>query len=174
MGKEDKPVPLFPLVLKSSIVGGALLYAVIIFGEAVLNRIFHVELYSLRVAGGIVLSTVGFQALRTGMFFGQENHSRFVDLAIVPLACPMIAGPASMTAVITLSIETGVPSTLIAVSIALALNLAIMAFSGPITSVLSRYNVLGAFIRLTGLIVMTIGVQMVFSGITGWLETAPI
>ena len=79
-----------------------------------------------------------------------------------------------MTAVITLSIETGVPSTLIAVSIALALNLAIMAFSGPITSVLSRYNVLGAFIRLTGLIVMTIGVQMVFSGITGWLETAPI
>ncbi|MDZ7794279.1 MAG: MarC family protein [Spirochaetia bacterium] len=162
-------VKIFPLILRSTIVGALLLYALIIFGEAILNQVFHVEIYSLRVAGGLVLSTVGFQALKTGMFFGHDNHSKFVDLAIVPLACPMIAGPASITASITLSIEIGIPITLIAVSIALALNLGIMAFSRPISALLSRYNVLGAFIRITGLVVMTIGVQMVFNGISGWM-----
>ncbi len=168
---EKTGVRIFPLILRSTIVGAILLYALIIFGEAILNRVFHVEIYSLRVAGGIVLSTVGFQALKTGMFFGHDNHSKFVDLAIVPLACPMIAGPASITASITLSIEMGIPMTLIAVSIALGLNLGIMAFSRPISSLLSRYNVLGAFIRITGLVVMTIGVQMVFNGVSGWMTS---
>ena len=167
--RETEKVQIFPLILRSTIVGALLLYALIIFGEAILNQVFHVEIYSLRVAGGLVLSTVGFQALKTGMFFGHDNHSKFVDLAIVPLACPMIAGPASITASITLSIEIGIPITLIAVSIALALNLGIMAFSRPISALLSRYNVLGAFIRITGLVVMTIGVQMVFNGISGWM-----
>src|SRR6056297_624468 len=168
---EKTGVRIFLLILRSTIVGAILLYALIIFGEAILNRVFHVEIYSLRVAGGIVLSTVGFQALKTGMFFGHDNHSKFVDLAIVPLACPMIAGPASITASITLSIEMGIPMTLIAVSIALTLNLGIMAFSRPISSLLSRYNVLGAFIRITGLVVMTIGVQMVFNGVSGWMTS---
>jgi multiple antibiotic resistance protein len=175
-GRPSEPssgetVKIFHLILRSTIVAAILLYALIIFGEAILNRVFHVEIYSLRVAGGLVLSTVGFQALKTGMFFGHDNHSKFVDLAIVPLACPMIAGPASITASITLSIEMGIPMTLIAVSIALALNLGIMAFSRPISSLLSRYNVLGAFIRITGLVVMTIGVQMVFNGISGWMTS---
>ena len=167
--RETEKVQIFPLILRSTIVGALLLYSLIIFGEAILNQVFHVEIYSLRVAGGLVLSTVGFQALKTGMFFGHDNHSKFVDLAIVPLACPMIAGPASITASITLSIEIGISMTLIAVSIALALNLGIMAFSRPISALLSRYNVLGAFIRITGLVVMTIGVQMVFNGISGWM-----
>lgn len=170
-GRSPEKVKIFHLILRSTIVAAILLYALIIFGEAILNRVFHVEIYSLRVAGGLVLSTVGFQALKTGMFFGHDNHSKFVDLAIVPLACPMIAGPASITASITLSIEMGIPMTLVAVTIALALNLGIMAFSRPISSLLSRYNVLGAFIRITGLIVMTIGVQMVFNGISGWMAS---
>src|SRR6056297_2232768 len=79
---EKTGVRIFPLILRSTIVGAILLYALIIFGEAILNRVFHVEIYSLRVAGGLVLSTVGFQALKTGMFFGHDNHSKFVDLEI--------------------------------------------------------------------------------------------
>ena len=63
-------------------------------GRLVFNKIFQVDFYSLKITGGIVLFWVGFGALRKGVFFEQMVHEQFSDVSLVPLACPMIAGPA--------------------------------------------------------------------------------
>ncbi|MDZ4200281.1 MAG: MarC family protein, partial [Kiritimatiellia bacterium] len=52
--------------------------------------------------------------------------------------------------------------------LALLINFGIMRVSKQLGAILSRFNVLGALIRITGLIVMTIGVQMVLTGIRDW------
>ena len=43
-----------------------------------------------------------------------------------------------------------------------------MLFTRPIGECLSSHNIMGALIRVTGLVVATIGVQMILSGVRGW------
>ncbi|MBN2210758.1 MAG: MarC family protein [Sedimentisphaerales bacterium] len=88
------------VVRRSTLIATCILLGAMFSGKFVLVRIFHVKLEALMAAGGFVLSWVGFHALRKGMFYEKETHAKFAELAIVPLACPMIAGPATIAATI--------------------------------------------------------------------------
>ncbi len=153
---------------KSSIIATGILLGSMVFGDFLLRSVFHVQLHSLRVAGGSVLFWVGFNALRKGIFFEQEARTRLEDIALVPLACPMIAGPATIAACIGLHARTGLVASAFSVVLAVAVNHLIMVLSRPLSAFLTRFNVLGAIIRLTGLVVMTIGTQMVLDGLAVW------
>jgi len=153
---------------KASLVAGGILLGSMIFGDFILRTVFRVELHSLRLAGGAVLCWVGFNALRKGVFFEQETRARFEDVALVPLACPMIAGPATIAACIALRAREGFLVPGLSILLAVALNHIVMTFSRQIGSALGRFNLLGALVRLTGLIVMTIGTQMALDGISAW------
>ena len=146
------------------IIAAGILLCTMFFGHWVLHRVFHVELPALQITGGLVLVWVGFNALRKGMFFDMDTERDFKDLAIVPLACPLIAGPATITASITLRAKAGSAAPALSLLIALAINYLIMKLSARISSVLLRFNLLGAVIRITGLIVMAMGVQMALNG----------
>jgi len=169
MASSEEPAALRRVVVKSTWVAGLILVAVMLFGNFILQGIFHVQIYSLRVAGGAVLFITGLNALRKGVFFEQDVHSHFADMAIVPLACPLIAGPATIAASLTLTTHVGKSPLILSLVGALVLNALIMLTSRQISRLLFHFNVLGALIRITGLIVMAIGVQMVFDGCAGWL-----
>jgi len=55
--------------------------------------------------------------------------------------------------------------------IALLINLSVMYFSRLIGKVLIKNNIMGALIRITGLIVATIGIQMILDGISTYIAT---
>lgn len=134
-------------------------------GNFILDDIFHVDLFSLKVAGGIVLFMMGYRALSKGLFFEIDITNKLSDLSIVPLASPMIAGPATLTATISFTSEFGTLATALATCVAVGVNLVVMLLAEPISRFLKRFNLMGALIRITGLIVATIAVQMVFSGV---------
>ena len=158
---------------KSSLIALSILLGAMVFGDLLLRIVFHVQLHSLQLAGGLVLFWVGFNALRQGVFFEQGTQTRFEDIALVPLACPMIAGPATITASIALRTQSGLALPVASLVIAIAVNYVIMQLSGPISAVMTRFNVLGALIRITGLIVMTMGTQMALDGFAAWQSTIP-
>ena len=83
----------------------------------------------------------------------------------------MIAGPATITAVVTFPAHYGKGITILAVIIALTVNLLFMIFAKNIGKLFSKFNLMNALTRITGLIVATIGVQMVFNGINTFIET---
>jgi multiple antibiotic resistance protein len=159
-----------PICVKSSVIAAIILILTMIFGDFILRRVFHIELHSLQIAGGFVLLWVGFKALQRGVFFERDVPSRFADIAIVPLACPMIAGPAAITASLALGAHRGLFLAVSSVLIALLINLAVMLLAKAIAAMLARFNFLGALIRITGLIVMTMGVQMSLDGVTHWIK----
>jgi multiple antibiotic resistance protein len=161
------------VVTRTSAVAALLLLGVMISGNFVLRQVFHVDLFSLRVAGGGVLVWVGLSALRKGVFFEQETHGSFADLAVVPLACPMIAGPATIAASITLASRQGIAGPACSVLLAVAVNFILMRFTRQIAGILNRFHILNILIRITGLIVMTMGVQMVFDGVAEWVAGLP-
>jgi len=169
MAPSEEPSVLRGVVVESTLVAGAILLSVMLFGNFVLQDIFHVQIYSLRVAGGAVLFITGLNALRKGVFFEQDVHSRFADMAIVPLACPLIAGPATIAASLTLTTHVDKLPLILSLAVALVLNALIMLTSRQVSRVLLHFNVLGALIRITGLVVMAIGVQMVLDGCGNWL-----
>lgn len=172
LASEEQRAGFKAVTTKSTFAAAGILLGTMVFGDFLLRTVFHVELYSLRLAGGGVLFWVGFNALRRGVFFEQDVQSRLEDLALVPLACPLIAGPATIAACITLRAREGIVPAAAAMVLAVAANYGVMRMSRPIAGALTRFNILGALIRITGLIVMTIGTQMVLDGLVSWrLET---
>lgn len=136
-----------------------------------LVRIFHVEMYSLSVAGGIILFIIGLTAVREGKFFEESKETeRISDISVVPLAAPLIAGPGTMTAAITFASIHGIAITDICITLAILINLFFMFLSHPINNFLEKLNATGPIIRITGLIVTAVAMQMIFSGCAAWVR----
>lgn len=134
-------------------------------GSFILSTVFNVQLYSFQMVGGIVVFYYGFMALRNGVFFEIDATKKLSDLSIVPIASPLIAGPATITAVITMTAQYEAFPVIIATAIALTVNMTIMIISRFIAKPLIRYNLLGVLIRIMGLFVASIGMNMVLTGI---------
>lgn len=161
---------LYSLSIRSSIVAFFILAILTAVGNFLLVKIFHVEIYSLSVAGGIILFIVGLTAVRQGRFFEEGLETRNLgDISVVPLAAPLIAGPGTMTAAISYASINGVINTLICISLAIILNLLFMLLSFQIGKGLERVHATGPMIRITGLIVTAVATQMIFSGTAVWI-----
>lgn len=159
---------LWAVSLRSSLVAFLILLILSASGTYLLVRVFHVEIYSLNVAGGIILFLIGLSAVTRGRFFEETAFSKVSEISIVPLASPLIAGPGTITASIYFASFHGFSITMVCVSLALLINFLIMLSSLHIGHWLERVNATGPLVRITGLIVCAVATQMVFSGIAEW------
>ena len=159
---------IWELSWKSSLAALIILVVLAGAGEIVLRRVFKVELYSLRITGGLILFMIGWTAVREGRFIQKQEHNlrdNFTELSLVPLAAPLIAGPGTIAAAISGTAEYGLKMTAVALTLAILVNFVLMLFSRPINRVLNSTHLLGPLIRLTGLIIAAVSVQMVITGL---------
>jgi multiple antibiotic resistance protein len=161
---------LMHIILRSSIIALVILLTFTFIGNFLLIKFFHIQIYSFKIAGGIVLVFRGFEALNKGLFFELSHNQKLEDLSIVPLASPMIAGPATITAAVSFPAKYGMTITSLSILCAVTANLFIMLIAPRITGALNKHNIMGALIRITGLIVATIGVQMILDGLGEYLH----
>ena len=159
---------IFELSWKSSTAALLILITLATFGEIVLSKIFRVELYSLKITGGIVLFMIGLVAIREGHFVNKDEKQKqidFTDLSLIPLATPLIAGPGIIAAGISTAAQYGVISVIISLFLGIFINFVIMLFSSGINRVLEKLHLLGPLIRLTGLIISGVAAQMIINGL---------
>ena len=157
------------VALRSTRAALLIVWSLAIAGNFLLRVVFHVDLYSLRIAGGIVLFIVGLNAVRQGRFFEAVGAPSADDISIIPLAAPLIAGPGTITAAISYAALSGIPFTLLCLGLALLANLGFMLAALPLHRLLERLHATGPLIRITGLIVMAVAVQMTLAGCSEWL-----
>lgn len=143
------------------------------FGQRLLSA-FGITLPAFEIAGGIVLLLVALdmlQARRTALKETQEETAEGIDkhdVAVTPLAIPMLAGPGAITAVILLAnkAETFTQHVILAGNIALvsALTLLILWTVATRSKILSgiALKIMG---RLMGLILAAIAIQFILNGI---------
>ena len=168
------------LAWKSSLAALVILIVLAGAGEIVLSKIFRVELYSLKITGGLVLFMIGWIAVREGRFVNKKEENTtvpgsvkdklpgdvdFTDLSLVPLAAPLIAGPGTIAASISGTAQYGWSFMALSLALAIFINFVIMLFSGKINQVLVKLHLQGPLIRLTGLIIAAVAVQMVIAGL---------
>lgn len=161
-----QPEELRKIVNRSNRTALMILVIFLFVGEFVLNYFFHLEIYAFQFACGLVLLYNGLMGLQKGAFLAIDAKVRIEDIIAVPLAVPMIAGPATITAAVSMPSLYGKWATVLAIVAAIGANWIIMRFAEPIGRMLTRYNILMPLIRITGLIVMAIGIQMMFNSIT--------
>ena len=163
------PKELRYISIKSSITAALILVFFLFLGEVTFSYVFHVELYSFQITCGAVLMYNGLSGLLKG-----DEHIKLADLTTVPIAIPMIAGPATITAAVTFPVQYGREITIIAILIALSVNLFCMLQARRIGNFLIKYNFMNPLIRIIGLIVATIGLQMIFDGITLFIKSLTV
>jgi multiple antibiotic resistance protein len=156
--------------IQSTLVAFLILFVLTAIGNFLLKSVFHINLYSLKIAGGIVLFIVGLHAVQKGSFYEKEGEGPAADFSIVPLGAPLIAGPGTIAAAVSFSSEKGIVVTMAALSLALLANFALMLASQRIGLVLERLRATGPLIRITGLIVSAVSIQMILGGAGEWLE----
>lgn len=136
-------------------------------------ELFDVSFGAFRVAGGLVVILAGLEMLRgtgSGITSVKDAPGEVEDHLWVPLVMPLIAGPASITAVITLALQEpsnpiGLPlGTLIAIVVAAVGVLVILLAASTLSSALSR-RAIRVFERFSGMILVAIGFQMGMSGV---------
>jgi len=149
---------------KSSITAFVILILFLFLGNVIFTYVFRIQLYSFRVTCGMVLLYSGWIALQQGVLINIGKDVRIQDISSVPIAIPMIAGPGTITATVTFPAQYGTLVTVMAVFVALLVNLIIMLYAKNIGRVMIKLNVMSPFIRIIGLIIATIGIQMIFDG----------
>ncbi|WP_347373118.1 MarC family NAAT transporter [Aequorivita sp. Q41] len=146
------------------------------FAGTYLLAFFGISLNALRIAGGMIIVTSGF-ALLTGTFSkhkGMKNKKVQKDLdkrekfSLTPLAIPMLAGPGSISLLITFNQEYQKWSAILWVVLAvLAVGLAtyiILRSSHYISKFLGASGI-NAISRIVGFIVISIGVEYISAAV---------
>ncbi|WP_297510697.1 MarC family protein [Thermococcus sp.] len=154
------------LIVRANLIGFLLLASFAVAGQIILQDIFHIDINALKVAGGFVLFKIGLEALESGGMFTLRREKDILALAAVPVAMPLIAGPAAITAVITLTAEYGYTVSLSATAIAIA-TVAISMFVALYMMKSVNKTFLSVTIRIIGLFIMAIGAQMMVEGVIG-------
>ncbi len=163
---------LFHVSCRSSLAAFLILGTLASVGNILLVRFFRIDIYSLSIAGGIVLFLAGLKAVQEGRFYEKQDLMKVPDLSIVPLAAPLIAGPGMIAASISIAGTRGIPFTVGAVAAAILCNLLIMLTSLKIGNFLNRIHAIGPIVRITGLIVMSMAMQMILNGAGQWMKAA--
>jgi multiple antibiotic resistance protein len=158
------------VALKSNLVAAIILLLFLALGNAIFTYVFNINLYAFRITCGFVLLYNGFIALQEGILIKIDPQTRLNDVSAVPIAMPMIAGPGTITAAVTLPNQDGTVVTIIAILAVIATNTFIMLHSRHLGGFLNRFNLMSPLIRILGLIIATIGVQMCFTGIKDFLS----
>ncbi|HDZ35879.1 MAG TPA: MarC family protein [Thermococcus sp.] len=154
------------LIIRANLIGFFLLFLFAVSGQIILQEIFHIDINALRVAGGFVLFKIGLEALESGGMMTLKKEKNILALAAVPVATPLIAGPAAITTAITLTAEKGLYHATAAVLLAILMTALIMFVTLYLIKNVSK-TTLGVFIRIIGMFTMAIGAQMMVQGVVG-------
>jgi MarC family membrane protein len=147
-------------------------------GKQILDGL-GINLGAFGIAGGLIVALMGFEMLLGGepsrAQGGAEAHEEaesFEGSVIVPYAIPFVAGPGAITLVITIASSTsgweGPIAALVAVAVAVVmLPIGHLYLANRINLSESAMKV---FTKFGGLLVATIGIQLMLNGIVNFFE----
>jgi multiple antibiotic resistance protein len=142
---------------------------------AIILQLFGISLEAFRIAGGILLFGIGMEMIyaktsRTKLTATEKYESMEAeDVAIIPLAFPMITGPGAITTTLVLMNETGglpvdIGIVILAIVTSLVITYLMMINSDKIVARIGQREY-RAINRLMGMLLIAIAVQFVITGV---------
>lgn len=143
-----------------------------VLGQQILGYL-HIGVPALQGAGGLLLLIVALELLTDN---GEDpSEVKDVNVALVPLGTPLLAGPGAIVATIVfvqqaqhLGDYTAIAAGIVAIHLAVYLAL---RFSVGITRVLKEAGIL-LLTRISGLLLSAIAVQLVADAVIGFVRAS--
>ena len=167
------------IALKATLIATLIVLFFALFGGPILNQL-GVSLPALQTAGGIILFAIAMEmtlskhpgpaALSSKESEEAETKAeRHAEIAVFPLATPLLAGPGAMTSAIVLAAGTKGDLTLLAAVVAAILavmlvTLALLLLAQEIHQVIG-VTARKVIVRVFGVLLAAIAVQSIFNGI---------
>jgi multiple antibiotic resistance protein len=173
MTGNDSPEKCRTMARRACLTAGLVLTFFALFGTLVF-QVFGVTLAAFRVAGGLLLMLTALDMLRaqspttkTSAAEVSEGEAR-EDIAIVPLAMPLMAGPGAIATVMVLMAQHGAgldAAVPVIGSIVLTMIIAYLTLrSAQAVKRVLKQTGIAVLERVFGLILAAIAVQFVFDG----------
>jgi multiple antibiotic resistance protein len=137
---------------------------------------FDISINSLKIAGGLIIVSSGF-ALLTGEFSKHKGMKRKKvkedvesrsEISLTPLALPMIAGPGTISLLITYNQEFTSVNNIMIIILAIVLSASsifmILNSSYYIVKILGASGI-NALSRIIGFVVISIGIEFIISAV---------
>ncbi len=159
------------LALQATLTALGVIVGFALFGQAILDYL-HVSLPALQASGGLLLLLVALELLmgKTGTI-SAENED--VNVALVPLGTPLIAGPGAIVAVMLFMQQSDVPGQYAAVALGvLAVHLVLylaMRYSTIIARVLGTSGIT-VLTRISGMLLAAIAAQLIGNAVFGFID----
>ena len=171
-----------PPTRRAVAVRSVLIAFLIVATFALLGRVifaaFGITLPAFRIAGGALITLVGFQMLQGrdpgGPAPSAPGDEAAIGIAVSPLAMPILGGPGAIATAMSFAAETStaeITRVLAALAVICLANLAGFLGSGGLVRFLGD-NGIKVVSRLMGLILLVIGVQMLIVGVRGAVAAA--
>ncbi len=152
-----------------------ILLCTMVVGQHILN-LFSISLSAFRIAGGTLIAIIAMSMLQGKLSEVKRNKeedreaSAMDSVAVVPLALPLMAGPGAISSVIVFAAEHGgwlnfVMMSLIVVVFG-ALSYGLFKIAPAINKLLGKTGI-NVITRLMGLLMLSIGIEVVAAGIKG-------
>jgi multiple antibiotic resistance protein len=153
------------------------LVVVFALGGRAIFSIFGITLPAFRIAGGALVGLVGFHMLQGEQSAvhspkdedNEKSRDAALDIAISPLALPILAGPGTIATAMSFAADTtffAVLRVIAAFAVMCAVTWATFLAGESLTRYLGE-NAIKVVTRLMGLILAVIGVQMMITGVRG-------
>ncbi|WP_319416242.1 MarC family protein [Marispirochaeta aestuarii] len=158
------------VILRELIIALAILIIFLLFGGYILKGM-HISEPALSIAGGLILFLIALKMIFPETVRGQ-GISGDEEPLIVPLAVPLIAGPSTIVMLTLLATRhpDRITETFLALLIAWLSTVLILLLSDLLRTLMGT-RILKAIERLMGMILTTVAVQMLLSGIAEYLSS---
>ena len=99
---------------KASLIAGVIMIVFLFLGQSLLELI-GIDVYSFAVAGSFILFFIALEMILGITLYKDDYDSESITATVFPLAFPLIAGPGSLTTLLSLRAEFYIENIIIAV-----------------------------------------------------------
>lgn len=144
---------------KASLIAGVIMILFLFLGKSILNLI-GVDVHSFAIAGAFVIFFIALEMI-LGITLYKDDDGGISPLtaSIFPLAFPLIAGPGSLTTLLSLRAEFRIENIIVAVIINVLVIYLVLKTSARIERVLGK-NGISIIRKVFGVILLAIAVKL--------------
>ena len=152
---------------KASLIAGVLMVLFLFLGKSILNLI-GIDVNSFAIAGAFILFFIALEMILGITLYKQEEHTA-MTASIFPLAFPLIAGPGSLTTLLSLRAEFHVENIIIAIVLNVLVIFVVLKTSAKIEHFLG-VNGINIIRKVFGVILLAIAVKLFAHNIKALFE----
>ncbi|RLD30093.1 MAG: MarC family protein [Bacteroidetes bacterium] len=142
---------------KASIIAGIIMIVFLFLGEQILSLI-GIDVNSFAVAGAFILFFIALEMI-LGITLYKDEDNTALTASVFPLAFPLIAGPGSLTTLLSLRAEFRLENIIVAVIINVIVIYIVLKTSSRIERVIGK-NGISIIRKIFGVVLLAIAVKL--------------